>query len=505
MKLLLITGRLAYSQVVRVAENVSRELGVDVDVLELPLPVAAMINSSYLQRLLPRYKDRLAGVDIVVVPGYAEGDMSEVSRVVGIPVLKGPRYINDLPLMVKAILRGVEFSPVQPADEVLRDHFERLEAEVLSHVKARARERARLLVGAIPVSSDYPLVVLEAYVSKVEDLEQYAEAARYADIVALGFPQEFNVMDVARAVEKARELFGKPIGVDTGDLELLRGVIESVDLVNGVSVEMIHEFAEKCGVFKEKPVVVVAGTGTPTERVRLLKKGVQYLKEQGFANVIVDPVLMPPLQGLAGSLEAYAMIKREMPDVPVLMGVGNVTELVDADSVGLNALLASIGVELGVEMYLTTEASVKTRGSTRELRKALDMAVLARELGRPPKDLSVNLLVLKSKKRQVLTPPQAETVVYALEKPSIKPDPKGYFRIFADYSRGDIVVQHYVHGSPRPSIEIRGRDPYAILAEVLKRGLASSLEHYFYLGYELAKVEIALSTGKEYEQDRRLF
>lgn len=505
MRLLLITGKLAYSQVVRVAESVRKELRVDADVLELPLPVAAMINSNYLLRLLPLYKDRLTGVNVVVVPGYAGGDMSEVSRVIGIPVLKGPRYIHDLPMMVKAMLDGVEFSPVQPADEVLRGYFEKLEADALSHVKVRARERAPLFVGATPVSPDYPLVVLEAYISGVEDLEQYTEAARYADIVTLGFPYGFSAMDVVKVVEKARELFGKPIGVDTGDLELLRTLIESVDLINGISVEMVHEFSEKCGAFKEKPVVVVAGVGTPTERVFSLKKGALYLKERGFVNVIVDPVLMPPLQGLSGSLEAYALIKREMPSTPALMGVGNLTELVDVDSIGLNALLAFIGVELGIEIYLTTEASVKTRGSTRELRKALDMAVLARELRRPPKDLSVNLLVVKSKKRQAPTPPQAETTVCALEKPCVKLDPKGYFRIFADHSRGDIVVQHYVHSSLRPSIEIRGRDPYAILAEVVKRGLVSRLEHCFYLGYELAKVEIALSTGKEYEQDRRLF
>ncbi|MEM1858570.1 MAG: DUF6513 domain-containing protein, partial [Desulfurococcaceae archaeon] len=93
MKLLLVTGRLAYKHVVEVAEKTRRELGVEVDVLELPIPVAAMINVNYLLRELPRHRSRLGGVDIIIVPGYADGDMSSVSSSFGIPVIKGPRYV----------------------------------------------------------------------------------------------------------------------------------------------------------------------------------------------------------------------------------------------------------------------------------------------------------------------------------------------------------------------------------------------------------------------------
>ena len=505
MKILLVTGRLAYKWVLEVAKRVKKEYGIDVDVVEFPLPVAAMINSSYLMREVHRVKSKLSGVDVVIVPGYSEGDMSEVSRLIGVPVLKGPRNIHDLPLMVKAMLEGIGFSPTSPADEVLKDYLQKLDLEAISRAKDRAYRTARALIGSLPVSPDYPIVMLEIYVNSAEALEQYIRAAQYADAVVLGFPYGFKPADATKIVDSAKDVFKKPIGVDTADFELLTGVLEHVDLINGLPAGNVQEFAEKFGHFKEKAIVLVAEGDSPTRRLHSLKKGVKLLAERGFVNILLDPVLMPPLQGLSGSLEAYFLVKRELAEKPVLMGIGNVTELVDVDSVGVCALLAFIGVEIGAEAYLITEASTKTRRSTMELRRALDMAVIARELKRTPKDLSVNLLVVKSKKKYACSLPRAEVSIYASEKPVYAQDPKGYFKVHVDPSRGELIVQHYPHGSQTPDVEVRGRDPYAILAEILKRGLASMPGHFFYLGYELAKAKSALDIGREYEQDKELF
>ncbi len=35
----------------------------------------------------------------------------------------------------------------------------------------------------------------------------------------------------------------------------------------------------------------------------------------------------------------YAELRRRYPNIPILMGIGNVTELTDADTTGINALL----------------------------------------------------------------------------------------------------------------------------------------------------------------------
>ena len=74
-------------------------------------------------------------------------------------------------------------------------------------------------------------------------------------------------------------------------------------------------------------------------------------------------------------------------------------ELIDADSPGVNALLAGMAMEVKASVIFTSEHSDKTRGSVREMRRATEMMVLAAE--RPyPKDLGIDLLILKEKRRR---------------------------------------------------------------------------------------------------------
>ena len=82
------------------------------------------------------------------------------------------------------------------------------------------------------------------------------------------------------------------------------------------------------------------------------------------------------------------------------MGVGNVTELLDTDSVGANALLSGIGMELGASVLFTVEESGKTIGSVHELNVSSKMMFLAKSRGSIPKDLGIDLLILKDKRKE---------------------------------------------------------------------------------------------------------
>src|SRR5262249_17406054 len=68
-----------------------------------------------------------------------------------------------------------------------------------------------------------------------------------------------------------------------------------------------------------------------------------------------DPILEPIGFGFAASLGRYLEVRRRHPRVELLMGVGNLTELTDADSAGINVLLAGFCQECGVRSVLTTE------------------------------------------------------------------------------------------------------------------------------------------------------
>ena len=182
----------------------------------------------------------------------------------------------------------------------------------------------------------------------------------------------------------------------------------------------------------------------------------------------------------------------------------------DADSVGINALLAGVACEIGVSVLLTTEKSDKARGSVKELAIASKMMFLAKKRGSVPKDFGLDLLILKDKRireepydRSV----EAETqVITATEKH--KPflfDPKGCFKIMIDRADGAIVALHFPTSKPKPTVIIKGKTAQEIYAKILEMGLVTVLEHAAYLGTELAKAETALRSGKEYIQENPMF
>lgn len=81
-------------------------------------------------------------------------------------------------------------------------------------------------------------------------------------------------------------------------------------------------------------------------------------------------------------------------------------------------------------------------------------------------------------------------------------DPKGYFIIIPNKEKGAIVVEHHDGGGLRH--RITGRDAEEIYHTIVRMGWVSRHEHAAYLGRELAKAELALKHGIEYEQEKPL-
>ena len=62
----------------------------------------------------------------------------------------------------------------------------------------------------------------------------------------------------------------------------------------------------------------------------------------------------------------------------MFFGVGNVSELLDADSQGVHALLAAIAMELKMCILFTPEASLKTKNAISELKTASHMMFISK-------------------------------------------------------------------------------------------------------------------------------
>jgi dihydropteroate synthase-like protein len=142
---------------------------------------------------------------------------------------------------------------------------------------------------------------------------------------------------------------------------------------------------------------------------------------------------------------------------------------------------------------------------------AAKMMFLAKKRGSVPKDLGIDLLVLKDKRvREEPYDKKLEanaTVVDASEtlEPEVL-DSEGMFKISIDRIENELVAVHYISlQMDKPINIIKGKTAEGIYTKIMEMGLVARLDHAAYLGSELAKAEIALRSGKEYIQDSQLF
>ncbi len=165
------------------------------------------------------------------------------------------------------------------------------------------------------------------------------------------------------------------------------------------------------------------------------------------------------------------------------MGVGNLTELTDVDSAGINTVLAGFCQELSIGSVLTTSVINWARSSVRELdlaRRLMYHAVRRRVL---PKHLEPGLVMLRDPKVARFG---FETLA---ELASRIKDPN--WRIFAE--DGQIYAMNntkFLHNS----------DPFLLFDQME----VADPSHAFYLGHELMKARTALTLSKTYRQDQAL-
>jgi dihydropteroate synthase-like protein len=214
---------------------------------------------------------------------------------------------------------------------------------------------------------------------------------------------------------------------------------------------------------------------------------VEFLAKAGMP-LRIDPILEPISFGFAESLGRYLDIRRRYPDAEMMMGIGNLTELTDADSAGINVLLLGFCQELSIRSVLTTQVINWTRTSVKECdlaRRLMHHAIHNQVL---PKHVEPGLIMLRDE--QVISP-----AAHEIEKLAADIRDNNY-RIFV--SDGEIhLISRNLH--------LHGVDPFEIMESLRALG-AKNIDagHSFYLGYEMAKAKTALTLGKNYVQDESL-
>jgi len=146
---------------------------------------------------------------------------------------------------------------------------------------------------------------------------------------------------------------------------------------------------------------------------------VENLRAAG-ARFRVDPVLEPISFGFAASLGRYLEARRKWPDAELMMGIGNVTELTEVDSSGINMLLAGFCQELGVRSVLTTQVINWCRSAVREFDLARRLARHAAVNRVLPKHLDSRLVMLRDPKQRELGAEELAQLAAGIRDPNYR-------------------------------------------------------------------------------------
>ena len=141
---------------------------------------------------------------------------------------------------------------------------------------------------------------------------------------------------------------------------------------------------------------VVVIPDTPDDK-KNFEKTIDFLSTRGVP-IRLDPILEPIGCGFAQSLMRYVACREQYPDASMMMGIGNITELTDADSAAINVVLLGFCEELQINSVLTTQVINWARTSVRECDLARRLVHYAVRNRIPPKHIQSQLVLLRDEK-----------------------------------------------------------------------------------------------------------
>jgi dihydropteroate synthase-like protein len=317
---------------------------------------------------------------------------------------------------------------------------------------------------------DAPMLSVDGIVERARQLR-----ADGADVIDLGSLPATRFDHLADSVQ-ALKAEGFLVSVDSNDAqELLRGGRAGADYLLSLTLDTLWVAGEVEAV----PVLIPR---TPADEASL-HAAVEQMQRMGkpyFADSILDPIPF----GLTASIVRYHRLRERFPEAPILMGVGNLTELTEADTSGINALLFGIAAELQVAAVLTTQVSPHARRAVREAdwaRRIMHVAAQQRTL---PKGLSDALATVHARHPFPDTPAEIAATAALVRDPNFR------VQVSADG----------LHVYNRDGLR-QGHGAFELWPQL---GLEHDAAHAFYMGVELANAEIAWRLGKRYVQDQPL-
>lgn len=401
---------------------------------QIGVSVAALMTPEMIARRLKNTGE----ANKMILPGLCQGDLSQLHRQYGIPVERGPEDLKDLP---QYFGQGGKVPD-------LSQYSVKIFAEVV----------------------DAPDLTVPQILAKAEKFK-----AQGADVIDLGCLPNKPFAHLADTI-KAIKNVGIAVSVDSMNPdELLLAGKSGADYLLSLTEKTLWIADEVAAT----PVLIPTKTGNMASLSRAietcLKKGKPFL-----ADAILDPIHF----GLADSIVRYHKLRKKYPQIQVMMGVGNVTELTDADTTGINAVLFGLISELNINAVLATSVSPHAVNAIAEADMARRVMFAAKTDARLPRGYSAGLNGLHDRRPFSYTATEIAEIAEQIKDPS--------FRI--------MVSDQGVHVFNRDGLQLE-IDPFKFYAGL---GVGNDASHAFYLGVELARAQIAYQLGKRYVQDEEL-
>lgn len=440
-KILFVTGRLAEPALRRTLAGLT--LPCAYEIVVMPISIAALMTTSWMARHFtlpadhPRHRPIPPDCDLLLIPGHCQGDVTELEQAGGLPVQKGPTDLQELPFYFGQKKR--------------REDYGRYDIQIIAEIQ-----------DALQLSEAALLSQAEYY------------RASGAEIIDLGITPGSAPNAIARTVQLLKQA-GHQVSLDSMDLAIIREAdAAGVDYILSLNRSNLQLGRSLRAI----PVVIPDEDGDVTS----LWRNAEQLWAWG-RDCILDPIIQPISFGFSRSLSDLYRTRERYPEAPLMMGTHHLSELTDADSTGIHALLMGIAQELKLSFVLTTEVISWARGSVCQLDIARRLMYYAINAHVPPKRLEAGLLTVKDSRLLRPAPATLREMQAALTDPN--------FRIF-------ITDEHIcVFNAER---FVSGTDIETIFEQL---GVDEA-GHAFYLGHELSKAQLALQLGKNYQQDQPL-
>ncbi|MEO1999970.1 MAG: DUF6513 domain-containing protein, partial [Planctomycetaceae bacterium] len=348
-RILFVTGRLAEFSLNRVLDRLDAERNFDFQVCVLGISVAALMHVDWLRRRF-HFPEQSGHFDRVVLPGWCLGDLSQLNQQFQTRFERGPKDLFDLPAFLG------EPNP-DPPD--LQD----FDIEILAEINHA------------PHMGDAQILAIA---------EEYRQAG--ANIIDLGCVPGESWGRAGEVTHLLRQS-GFRVSIDSFDrVEVENAVAHGAELVlscNKTNREWAADLDAELVVIPDTP-----------DQLHSIEPTLDFLTGRG-CRFRIDPILEPIAHGFTASLGRYIEARNRWPQISMMMGVGNLSEMTEVDSAGVNLLLTAICQELSIHSVLTTQVINWSRTAVAELdaaRRLIAHCVRNRVL---PKHLDSQLVMLR--------------------------------------------------------------------------------------------------------------